>query len=389
MILFRPGGWDFDISLLLRRAEGMPDEIAVRTEDQASELVAIDEAYFEPVPLANAAATLLEGVAAESIGAAPRRWVRGARELHVFSERPGIPGFASAPRAVIGQENIVLCTAQLEASVLSLCEAAGADTLRRVDGLSVPDGWRCFRGYMPKEPVSGEGVDDLLLALSPLPDAAIELSEGVSVGRSAWIARCPPTIRIVGAQPTVGEVKIDGLPAEMTSTGWTASGWDAPGHHVIHYRGLSRSYEIVQVDDHWDAWPAHSVGTYSVCGALVSGAASTPCMVVPLPGCWLLGAAPGEVVWAEAAIQGHTLAAPSFRPVWAIPARSGRTRPAPRLLDSDADPQPHAANGSAASLRRWRGLLRDAAPALSDTDADRLWQRYRLAVRALRSERRK
>ncbi|MET3395794.1 hypothetical protein ABIC33_006471 [Variovorax sp. 1140] len=388
MVMFDPGGSDIEVSLLLRRAENMPDEVAVQTREGPHQLIAIDDAYYEPVRIADLAAALDGGIAVESAGARGRRWVRTGRLLHVFSERPGIAGFTSAPRAVIGQENIILCAAHLEAAVLLACEAAGAGTPRRVDGASVADGWHCFRGYMPRHPIPSEGIGDILLSLNPLPDAAIELSEGVSVERGVWIADRPPAIRIVGSEPSDGEVMIDGRAASASAAGWTAPGWNLPGQHVVRYRGLSRAYGIVPVEEHWEAWPAHIARGYSACGALVSGPTGAVSQVVPLPGCWLVGATPGEVCWAPAAIQGHAIVASSFTPVWAIPARTGRTRPVPRLLDPAAAPPRPAPCGTAVSLRRWRELLRDSAPTLVDSRSDQLWQRYREAARAKMGRRR-
>jgi len=390
MVMFDPGGSDIEVSLLLRRADGMPDEVAVRTGEGRHQLVAIDETYYEPLGIADLVGALHGGIAAESAGVRGRRWVRSGRPLHVFSNRPGIAGFASVPRAVIGQENIILCTEHMEAAVMLACEATGADTLRRVDGASVADGWRCFRGYMPRHPAPSEGVDDILLALYPLPDATIELSGGLSVERGVWIADRPPAIRIVGVAPSNSEVVIDGHAASASAAGWTAPGWNLPGQHLVRYRGLSRSYEIVSVEEHWDAWPAHIAQGYSVCGALVSGPADATSLVVPLPGCWLVGATAGQVCWAPPAIQGHAVAAPSFTPVWAIPARTGRTRPMPRLLDPSAAPPQPAPRGAAQSLRqrRWRELLRDSAPALANPRSDQLWQRYREAARARMGRRR-
>lgn len=382
-IMFDPSGSDIEVSLLFRRGEGMPDEVAVRTADGAHQLAAIDNYYYEPVGVADLTAALRDGVAAEGAGAHGRRWARGGRPLHVFSVKPGIPGFASIPRALIGQENVVLCAEHIEAAVVSACQAAGAGALRRIGGPSVPDGWRCFRGYMPRRPVPTDGVTDSLLALNPLPDAAIELAEGVSVGRGVWIADRPPAIRIVGAEVADGDVLIDGSTASPGAAGWTARGWDLPGQHTIRYMGLSRSYEIVPVNEQWDAWPAHIADGYSVCGALLSGPAGAPSLVVPLPGCWLVGAAVGEVCWAPAAVQGYAVAAPSFAPVWAIPACVGRTRPVPWLLDPTAAPPQPRLHGSALSLRRWRELVRDSTPALADPRTDELWQRYRKAARAL------
>jgi hypothetical protein len=50
---------------------------------------------------------------------------------------------------------------------------------------------------------------------------------------------------------------IDGHPASPTrSDGWFAPGWDAPGAHTIRFGGLSRTYEIVTIDEAWSRFLA-------------------------------------------------------------------------------------------------------------------------------------
>ncbi len=149
MLMFQPGGWDFTLLLLLRRADGMPEETTVRVDGDAIQTLAIDQAYFEPLPLSGIASALQNGISIETVGEPRRHWVRTGRPLHMFSERPGIPGFASVPRAVIGQENVILCTGELGPAVLTFCEATDADALAEVVRSGVADGWRCFRGFGP------------------------------------------------------------------------------------------------------------------------------------------------------------------------------------------------------------------------------------------------
>lgn len=389
MLIFQPGGWDISVSLLLRRAEGMPEEAAIRVGGETVQALAIDQMYFEPLPLPSIGSALEDGIAVETAGAPRGRWVRTGRTLHVFSERPGIPGFSSVPRVVIGQENVILCTTGISGDVLTFCATTGTDHLVEVTGPGVAEGWRCFRGYRPKHPAESASAEEILLALNPLPDAAIELSDGISVSRGSWIADRPPAVRIIGVEPAEGEVEIDGRHAAFDGTCWTAPGWNQPGRHVVRYAGLSRAYDIVEGEDSWPAWPAHDGQQFSVCGAAVSSRLGARAIVLSLPGCWLLGAEPGQVCWADPAVYGTAIAAPAFEPVWAILPRVGRTRPAPRLLVPVALPPPPAARTPPAALRRWLQLLCDAPAHLAEPEADVLWQLYRHAARSLKAERRR
>src|SRR5205809_439277 len=105
VLMFQPGGWGIALSLLLLRPADLPEQISANVAGEVLELAAIDDGLFEPTPIADPIAALSQGVAAQSLGDRPRRWVRSGRRLHVFTERPGVFGFASAPRVVIGQEN--------------------------------------------------------------------------------------------------------------------------------------------------------------------------------------------------------------------------------------------------------------------------------------------
>ncbi len=383
MLIFQPGGWDIALSLLLRRPDGMPEETAVRIGGEAIRALAIDRTCFEPLPFPDVALALRDGIAIETVGAPRRRWVRTGRPLHLFSERPGIPGFASVARSIIGQENVILCTAEISSAALKLCEATGTDELVEVTGSGVADGWRCFRGYRPRRPASVEAVEEILVALNPLPDAAIELSDGIAVSRGKWIVECPPNIRIVGVEVAEGEVSIDGLTASLDGGRWIATGWDLAGQHTVRYAGLSRSYEIAEVQEDWHEWPAHSAQQFYACGATVAGPAGARSMVLPIPGGWLLGAEPGQISRAVPSPSGFSIASPDFEPVWAIPPRIGRARPVPHLLESKLAPRHVDLLAGPASVREWRRLVLDAPAKLSEPEANRLWQLYRRSARTL------
>ena len=389
LLAFQPGGWGIAISLLLRRPDGLPEQITVRLAGETLDLSVIDEGLFEPIPLADADtdAVLRQGVTVESVGDVPRRWVRTGRRLHVFTERPGVFGFASVPRVLIGQENVILCNAALAGRVLDLCQLTGSHAPEEIAGPGLPPDWRCFRGYRPRRAGAWDD-DDIFLALSPLPDAAIELTGGVAISRSAWITGRGPAIRILGSEPGRGDVTIDLQPATQAETGqWIAPGWDTLGGHAVRFAGLLRRYEIVEVEDGWGWWPAHTGPGLDLAGALAgSERGLRPAVVVQERDAWLLGARPGEAVRAVA-LPGApgASAAPSFAPVWAIPPKI-RRRPAPRLLDSREPPQAPTAGTPVGAIRLWRQIVHDAAsaPVSGGAAATELWQQYQAAARTLK-----
>lgn len=387
VLTFRPGGWGMDLSLLLRRPEGMPEQIATTLGGKATELSAIDDSLFEPVQLADPGPALRVGIAAEAAEPGGWRWVRTGRRLHVFTERAGVFGFTSVPRVVIGQENVILCESDLANRVLELCGATGSGTPTETAGPGVPGGWRCFRGYWPRHPGSWED-DDIYLALNPLPDAAIEFTGGVATSRSTWITGRPPSIRIFGAVPAPGEVTIDSHPATCSADGqWTSAGWDELGAHTVRYAGLLRRYEIVQTEDDWGWWPAHAGPGLVLAGAFASlNGGKNAAVVLEDQSAWLLGARPGEIVRAaaRAGAVGVT-ASPEFKPVWAVPTKT-RRRPAPRLLDFEAAPQAPAEGVSAETVRLWRQIIRDASdtPYGGEAATAELWRTYKAAGRSHR-----
>jgi hypothetical protein len=110
----------------------MAEEITARLgPHQHYELCAIADDLFEPAEIEDTAAVLIKGLAAESSANPPVRWVRGGRDLHVFTARAGVAGFVSVPRVVIGQENAVLCTEELADAVLRVCTAIAARDYRK------------------------------------------------------------------------------------------------------------------------------------------------------------------------------------------------------------------------------------------------------------------
>ena len=384
-MFFQHGNWGIETSILLRRTAEMAEQVTVRFGKETLTLTAFEDGFFEPLTVPDIANGLDEGISIESASLPRWRWIRSRRGLHVFTARPGVAGFATAPRAVIGQENVFLFSNEQAPAVLAFCQTTGAEAPLEVAGPGVPEGWRCFRGYWPKHPAQEEASEEILLALNPHPDADIELSGGISTTRGVWIPERPPTIRVLGIEPAAGQVTIDKQEAVKNENGvWTAASWDTPGHHVIRFHGISRSYEIAEADEEWESWSAHSSGAFNACGAAVSGASGGRSIVLALSSCWLLGAQPGQVAWAAPGAYGSSIAAPKFEPVWALLPRFGKTRQAPRLLGLRSRPAAPATRSTYAEIRQWRQLVADSLPRLVSPEADALWQEYRRAAQAIR-----
>jgi len=384
LLTFLPGGWGISLAVLLGRADGMPENLEVRVGGTMYSLLTIDDRLFEPFEPPGETDLVGSGFTAEATTLPARRWVRTTRDLHVFSERPGVSGFASVPRALIGQENVILCRSHLAGTAMDCARATGSGELEHIAGPGIPEGWQCFRAFRPKVPADFGEASDIFLSLNPLPDAAIELSGGIASARSTWIVGAPPTIRILGADPSATEFTIDGHPASLAhSDRWLAPGWDAPGSHTIRFGGLSRTYEIVEIDETWPTWATADANAYFVCGAKVSTCAQLPAFAFPGEPRWLLGACAGDVAFAARSSAGIAIAAPPFRPVWALAARTrGRLLPATALPFCSPPQMPHV-SVAREQIVQWCNLLRGSS-APTEASNKELWRQYRQLARRLR-----
>src|SRR6185437_8281498 len=209
MLTFGHRNWGFGLSALLRNPAGETDEMAVTDGAAVTVLAAIDDNFLEPLPIDDLAAALADGFAAHQAHGGNSRWERTGRLLHVFSERAGL-GFTTAPRIIIGLENVVLCAEGYAQRVLAQIAATGAPDPVAVEGPGLPSGWSCWRSVWPGHPHAPESADPLLLALDPHPDTAIELIGGIPAARGQWIHGFPPSIRVVGLDAVTGNVTIDG-----------------------------------------------------------------------------------------------------------------------------------------------------------------------------------
>ena len=383
LLTFLPGEWGLSMSVLMSRIEGMPEVLDVRAGGESYPLEAISDNQFAPIQ-PSSHDLISAGFVAETDGEPVRRWIRTARDIHAFSPRPGVSGFASVPRVLIGQENVVLCKAPLALTVQQCASAAGSDPLIEVEGPGIPEGWRCFRSYWPRHPADFGAVDDIFLALNPLPDASIQLSGGIESARGIWALGAPPIIRVLGAVPLPGELSIDGKAAAQSSDQeWTAPGWDSLGSHTIHFAGLSRTYEIAKIEEDWPSWTTAGDTAFSACGARVSAATGRQALAITGGPYWLLGAAAGDLALASRSSRAVSMAAPAFPPVWALPPIGpGRQSPAIALTHRAA-PRPPSASRSRDEIVRWCQLIRRAGSPNGSSEVE-LWREYRKFARSLR-----
>ena len=360
LISFLPGGWGLSLSVLLGRVDEMPEHLNIRAAGGSFPLYAIDENLFEPIQPSNEN-LIAEGFVAESEGYPVRRWVRSARDLHAFSQRPGVAGFASVPRVLIGQENVVICRSAVTETVRQCSSATGSDPLVEVGGPGIPDGWHCFRGYWPRHPADFAGLDEVFLALNPHPDASIQLSGGIASARGTWVLGAPPVVHVLGAVPGPRELTIDGNPAtESSEHGWISPGWDTLGTHTVRFGGLSRTYEIAGIEEDWPSWSTADEASYSVCGARVSAATGVQALALTGGPYWLIGASAGDLTLARRSNQGVSIAAPSFPPVWALPPVGSGRRSSAIALAHKIAPRHPAATCTRNEIILWCQLVRAA-----------------------------
>lgn len=377
-LLFGAGGWNVELGVLFHRGASMAEEIAVRFGGSEETLWAIDERAFQVLWTAIASAALTDGIVAESLDARVR-WVRTAREVHIFSPRADMGGFFSSPRVKAGVENAVICTAALETSVLAALAQVGVQQPIVVSASGIPEGWRCYRGIRPSR--TGElGFEGQLAGLNPLADAEIDLAGGVHLGRASWLATHPPRIIVTGIDR--GLVLIDGAEADYIEGGWRTPTSAHVGAHRVEVGGKSKTYQLEAAPAAWEPWPAHRFENAELCGALVltSGkAVEPPPLDVP---CWLIGALPGEVGFSDPAET--SLKVPAFEAIWALPTAAGRNESAlPVQLGPAVAPQRFLARPTASQLR-WCSVLRQAAirrPKFADPATQILWRQYQAVAR--------
>ena len=381
-LVFGAGDWGVEIGALLRLPEGGGD-VAVLDGGEETWLGPLDDRLLEPLLLANGARALEEGLSITAVGM-PVRWRRSTRDLHVLGESATVAGFASRPRVMIGQENVVVCRDGLAPAALAQIRATGSAEPAAVEGPGVPDGWTLWRGVRPLRPSPPVSGPEILHALDPFPNVSIEIAGGLLIGRGTWLTGHPPAIRLLGLVESGEPVLIDGRAAEPgPDGGWTAEGWDACGAHRVEHGGLTAGYEIGPGMGGAGWWPAWGAAT-GLAGALASADGAT--WFYGGPAAQLLGARPGELCHFAQVASGVHAARPDFAPVWMITSEGGLRRVRAALVGTPLEPaSAPAAPAASAGPLRWARSIASARPAAAAGTAERrLWDRYAAAARGVR-----
>ena len=330
------------VSLLPRRAAGMPVELAVTGSGDPPELLALQDEWYQDVVVRNLERVLREGL--EWAGSLPEgRRVRSSlsgRELYVLARHSELNGFVSAPRLILGEEHVVLCVAERLSEVRAAIAVTGSPepTLLNSDS-GIPAGWAGLRGVVPRTPIAPSPAGDILDALRPLAEVEIALKGGIRIDRQTWLTGFPPSVRLRGDTSTIGAVTIDGHDAALSEDGgYAVPGWDSPGEHSVWCTSGSRTYEIRGGAEDWESWDAYAWslgesgagGTQSrpaICGVLVRpprvARSDGRAVVVPASNPILIGASPGEIEICTPRNDvraGLCVGFPWFEPIWAIPA---------------------------------------------------------------------
>jgi hypothetical protein len=417
------------VSLLPRRAAGMPSELAVEGSGSPPELLALQEEWYQDVILSDIGRLMKEGI--EWAGVLPdgahARFSFSGRQILVLARHNDVNGFVSAPRLVLGNEDehVVLCTTERLPEVraaLSLTDSPEPAELNSNNGM--PTGWVGLRGVRPLKPVAPSRDGDIFDVLRPLPDVEIALTGGIPIDRRIWLRGFPPAVTLLGDTSTVGAVTIDGQEATQSPEGgYVAPGWDSAGEHTVWCTSSSRSYAIRSGAESWDPWDGYAwslgeptaSGTQSrpaICGVLVrppqvARVDSRP-TVVPASNPILIGARPGdiEVCTRRSDVRAELcIGFPSFEPIWAIPANALHSdkRTARVLLIGPATPVdqgdrgPITDGGGRGTRRRslprgsyaWSSAILAASKKglqiePSGAEIAKLWQSYNRCAKALR-----
>jgi len=331
------------VSLLPRRASGMPIELAVTGSGDPPELLALQDEWYQDVAVPNLERLLRDGIewAGSLPGGRSARWSLSGRELYVLARHGELNGFVSAPRLILGEEHVVLCIAERLSEVRAAIALTGSPEPALLNSDSgVPAGWAGLRGVLPRRPIAPSSDGEILDALRPLAEVNIALVGGIRIERQTWLSGFPPSIQLRGDTSTIGVVRIDERDASLTPGGGyvVVPGWDSPGEHSVWCTSDSRTYAIRSGPEDWESWDAYTWslgevgadGTQSrpaICGVLVrpprSARSDSRAIVVAASNPVLIGAGPGEIEICTPrgdVRAGLCVGFPWFEPIWAIPA---------------------------------------------------------------------
>jgi hypothetical protein len=300
----------------------------------------MQDEWYQAVQPADICQVLARGAvwSSKANGNGTLRWSLSGRELFVLGPRDGLNGYVMAPRLLLGEVHVVLCTRRMvEAVRRAIADTGSPAPEELVWEAGATGGWVALGGVTPHRTIAPSAEGDILDALRPDTSAALTLSGGIRLTRSAWLTGYPPAIRIRGDAATAGTVYLDGEPCTATENGaHIGPGWDTLGDHVVSCLAGTKSYQVVAGLETWQPWDAYvwSAGDGNsqkevrpaICGMLVrppcEGRAAGRLFMAPPSNTLLLGAVPGQVYSCESRpdLRAWTCAGyPPFEPVWALP----------------------------------------------------------------------
>lgn len=404
------------VTLLPRRQAALPDELGVSGHGTPSHLVALQEDWYQDIVVPEIGGMLRAGAewSSSPVNGRTVHWSLSGREVFVLGPHSALSGFVSMPALVLGEQHVILCTADRLQDVQEAVKLAGSpEPTVFGENLGVPVGWLGLKGVIPSVAVPSSNTGDILDVLRPVAEVQIALEGGIRIDRTTWLAEYPPRIRVYGNVADAGQVVIDGVPVTITEDGsYIATGWDLPGEHQVWCPAATRTYRIEQGAEAWELWNAYtwSMGDFnsdggvfgaSICGTIVTppkSARGSRLVFTATSNPILLGAEPGQII--RSAIRGDVQAPvcigyPSFEPVWAVPSDllNCNKRNTGILVLGSRSPVRSATNRSkrrdTKMVLAWcAAILNAGRKGLSPTPANAqtlsLWQEYKRCAKSLR-----
>lgn len=408
-IIFRHRN-NWHVSLLPPRSAELGDDVEIKGPNGTEEWNACQDEWYGDIQPSNMHILIEKGAQWESCQTDGNevRWVLAGREIYVLAPSTTISGYVSAPRLILSEDHLVLCTQRMKEAVRqALSEAGCLEATPVVSCSELLPGWILFQGVRPTVAIEHDDSAGILNILRPIYNIEILFQGGIRLGRSTWLKGYPPDIRIRGTSNTDIEVIIDGRSASADDNGkYKVSNWDEPGLHTVFCGGVSQSYELCDGLQEWEYFKAFEyqvggqnmidVSSVMICGPIVKSIGED-CDVVltPATNTCLLGAVPGHIIISPHSPDVRTseyLAVAEFPVAWTLPAcplRSNRSATSIRLV------RPLAVASGSGSLRigrqaklRWCYKILNASRKHLRVEpynevALQLWADYKQAARQL------
>ncbi|VTT98807.1 unnamed protein product [Gemmataceae bacterium] len=403
-VRFRAAGREtIIVSFLPRRQDGMPAPIDVSGATSHLQLRTFRDDWYEEVIIPDVGNVLRCGTVWEAETGEERfRWALSGRDLYVLGVDSEWSGYVSVPRLVLGDQHVVLCTAELSPRVEELLRQCCGRLPPRIDANDgLPEGWVGFRPVVPSVPLPLEETPDIFAAVRPSPEVDIVVRGGIRLRYGQWLLGCPPSIRLSGDVQHAGPITIDGAVATLQDGSFVVSGWDALGEHTVACAGKTTTYTLVKPEEGWEVWPAYRFAPNlpAICGPriLVAGVGqgASESILVAADSPLLLGARPGEIYRCPQRGDqvGVCAASPPFKPIWAVPANPLNAAKATARIRFLGDEGAHLVETNAPlptgrDIREWcSAILNCARKGLSidpnDEAVASLWRSYRDTAKRL------